>query len=41
MDHAYDSAPHIELKRDVNAHPGSSVDSNLPLFEKYVFFSPG
>ncbi|MCJ1226798.1 hypothetical protein MMC12_003452 [Toensbergia leucococca] len=45
MDSAFPSAVHIDLKRDYSiqgrASNHSGVDSSLPLFEKYQFFTPG
>jgi len=41
MDHQYDSAPHQELKRAVDEQKEHSVADDAPLFEKYVFVSPG
>jgi hypothetical protein len=41
MDSPYDEAAHQELRRDGSAHARSSKSASLPLFEKYVFLSPG
>lgn len=42
MDESFPSALHIDLKRDVEAHQSNStVNSTLPLFEKYQYFTPG
>jgi len=42
MDDAFQDSLHMELKRDVDSEEGNTTwDSNLPLFEKYQFFSPG
>lgn len=46
MDDEFPSSVHANhFKRDVTAYPraanGSNLDSNLPLFEKYQFLSPG
>ncbi|KAF2099140.1 BIG1-domain-containing protein [Rhizodiscina lignyota] len=41
MDDPFPSALHTDLKRDVNAHQSNStVNSTLPLFERYEYFNP-
>lgn len=40
MDDLFPSSVHTELRRDVEAH-ASNGTSDLPLFEKYQFLSPG
>ncbi|KAF2842785.1 BIG1-domain-containing protein [Patellaria atrata CBS 101060] len=40
MDDPYPSAPHMELKRAYSTY-NNQTSSNLPLFEKYQFLSPG
>lgn len=49
MDDPYPSALHTDLKRDLHEirkrqsedHNGTDFQSNLGLFEKYQFFTPG
>ncbi|KAF1984586.1 BIG1-domain-containing protein [Aulographum hederae CBS 113979] len=41
MDDPYPSSVHMDFKRDVSARAdNSTLNSNLPLFEKYQFLSP-
>lgn len=40
MDEPFPSMMHTDLKRDLSAH-ARNASSNLPLFEKYQFLSPG
>lgn len=41
MDNKYDEAFHEDLKRDLTARgDNSTVNSELPLFERYQYFTP-
>src|SRR3954470_9006259 len=42
MDDPFEGVLHTDLKRDLSAHgKNRTQNSNLPLFEKYQFLSPG
>jgi hypothetical protein len=42
MDDPFPSSVHMDLKRDIEGHSDNTqVNSSLPLFERYQYFTPG